>query len=100
MDEALRAEIERKGGTITTVDELLGLDDVDREVVELRVRVAKEVRRRRAAAGMTQDEFAARIGTTRSHLDKIENGGRVNLDRLMNVYFAAGAKVDDLTPIR
>ncbi len=47
MDEAKRARLKAKGWVETTVDELFGLDEVDRQVVEIRVRVAREVRRRR-----------------------------------------------------
>jgi len=100
MDDAMREAYKRAGAIETTVQEWLGLNEIDREVIELRVRVAKELRRRREAAGMTQEEFATRIGTTRLIVDRIENGVRVSYDRLMNAYFAAGAKVDDLAPRR
>jgi DNA-binding XRE family transcriptional regulator len=96
MDESRRAEIERKGGTVATIDEWLNLDHVDREVIELRVRVAREIRRRRAELGLTQAEFAARIGCSQPRVAKIENGAGVSLDRMLGAYFALGAKVDDL----
>ncbi len=54
MDEAKRSKLKAKGWVETTVDELFGLDEIDRQVVELRVRLAREVRRRREAAGLSQ----------------------------------------------
>jgi hypothetical protein len=45
MSAERRAELEAKGAIITTVAEFLGLDAVNEQVVELRTRVAREVRR-------------------------------------------------------
>jgi hypothetical protein len=60
MDEAKRARLKAKGWVETTVDEMFGLDEIDRQVIELRVRLAREVRRREAG-GLSQGGLASRI---------------------------------------
>ena len=57
-----RAELERKGARETNVQELFGLDDADMQVIELRIRIAREVKRRRLAAKMSQKTLADRAG--------------------------------------
>jgi hypothetical protein len=55
-----RAELVRKGAVETTVQDFLDLDEADMKIVEFRVRLAKEVRRRRLAAKLSQKALAGR----------------------------------------
>ena len=100
MDDAERARLKAKGWVETTVDELFGLDEIDRQVVELRVRVAREVRRLREASGLSQEELAARIESSQPRVAKIEGGqAGVSLDSLVSAFFAAGGNLDDLAAV-
>jgi len=101
MDDARREELGRKGAVELAIGEWLGFSEAEAELVELRVRVAKAIRRRRSEAGMTQVQFAGRIGVSQPVVAKMEDAGPgVSLDRLMKAYFAAGGKVDDLAGAR
>jgi ribosome-binding protein aMBF1 (putative translation factor) len=100
MDEAKRARLKAKGWVETTVDELFGLDEIDRQVVELRVRLARGVRRRQEAAGLSQGGLAARIESSQPRVAKIEGGqAGVSLDLLVSAFFATGSSLDDLAGV-
>src|SRR5947208_2847653 len=92
MDEKRRAELKAKGWVETTVEELFGLGEADMHVVELRVRLAREVRRRREEAGMSRG-----IETSQPRMARIE-GGRsgVSLDQLVTAFLATGGSLAEL----
>ncbi len=100
MDDVKRARLKAKGWVETTVDELFGLDEIDRQVVELRVRLAREVRCRREAAGLSQSGLAARIESSQPRVAKIEGGqAGVSLDLLVSTFFATGGNLDELAGV-
>jgi DNA-binding XRE family transcriptional regulator len=97
LSEERRAELARKGAVEVNVQEWLGLSDVEAQVIELRVRLAKEVRRHREANGLTQVALAKRVGTKQPRLVKIEYGDPgVSMDRLVSAFLATGATLSDL----
>lgn len=52
------------------------------------------VRRARVAAGMTQDEFAAALGTTQRYLSELERGRPKLLDdRLVELLVRSGVRL-------
>src|SRR4051812_23246259 len=55
-----------------TVEEFLGLDAVDAQVVEFRLGVAREARRLREAARVSQRRLAGRLGVSQPRLPAIE----------------------------
>ncbi len=75
-----------------TVAEWLGMDATEEAIMQLGVRVATAIRRRREAAGLTQAEFAEKIGRSQSAVTKAECG-QLSLGRMMAVYLAAGGAV-------
>ena len=100
MDDVERARLKAKGWVETTVEELFGLDEIDRQVVELRVRVALEVRRMRELSGLSQADLAARIESSQPRVAKIEGGQPgVSLDLLVSAFFAAGGNLDHLAAV-
>ena len=94
-----RAELERKGACETTVQELFGLDEADMLVVEMRVRLAKEVRRRREAAAMSQKELAGRLKVSQPRIPAIESGASVSLETVMLAFFATGGSPAELVAV-
>jgi hypothetical protein len=66
LSKEQRAELVRKGAVETTVQDFLDLDEADRKIVEFRVRLAREVRRRRLAARISRKALAGRMKV--SHL--------------------------------
>jgi DNA-binding XRE family transcriptional regulator len=80
------------------VADWLDLDQSDRKLIELRVAVVKEIRRRREADGISQAALAKRAGTVQPNIAKIEAGGiGVSLDLLLRVFFATGGRLAELS---
>lgn len=80
------------------VADWLGLDEADRKVMELRVAVVKEIRRRREADGISQATLAKRAATSQPNIAKIEAGGiGISLDLLMRVFFATDGRMAELS---
>jgi ribosome-binding protein aMBF1 (putative translation factor) len=52
--------------------ELLGLSDAEEAIVELRLRLADEVRRLRTDQGLTQRDLAQRLGSSQSRVAFLE----------------------------
>lgn len=96
LSEERRAELERKGAREMDVREWLGLSDAQMQVVELRVRLSKEVRRRRKAAKMTQGELATRIGVSQPRIPEIERGTPSSLESMVLAFLATGGDMADL----
>jgi len=68
-------------------------------MVEFRVRMAREIRRRRGAAGMTQSALAEAMGSSQSRVAKLENvgaAGPAGSDLLLRAFFAIGGTTSDL----
>lgn len=101
MDARRRAELEAKGyAVVDDAADWLGLDEVERKVVDLRVRLGREVRRRREAAGLTQAALSEIIRSSQSRVAKLEgHADGVGLDLLMRAYFATGGSLEDLAAL-
>ncbi len=50
-----------------------------------------ELRRIRESSGLTQSEFASRMGTTQKQISKLENGSNTTLATVHAWYTACGA---------
>jgi hypothetical protein len=94
-----RAELERKGAVVTTVQEWLGLTDAEMQVIEFRVAMAKEVGRRRRAARMSRKALAERRSVSPSSITDIEHGVSSSLEAALLAFFATGGTLADLAPI-
>jgi DNA-binding XRE family transcriptional regulator len=99
LSEERRAELERKGARVTDVQELLGLDDADMQIVELKVELAKEVRRRREAESMTQLELAGRMNVSQSRIPVIESGMSVGLESILHAFLAQGGNMVEFAEV-
>jgi DNA-binding XRE family transcriptional regulator len=97
MDKKKREALEAAGFRVGTVEEFLGLDEQDRQLVELRVAVARAVRRARRRKKLTQAQLASSIGSTQARIAKMEAGsGEVSLDLMFRGLFGAGGTLADL----
>lgn len=98
MDAEKRKALEAAGFRVGTVAEFLGLTPEEERLVELRVSLARAVRRRREEANLSQKDLAARARTTQPRIALIESAaGGVTLDRMFGALFAAGGGVEDLS---
>ena len=80
-----------RGWTDGSVQDLLGLSDDEAAIVEMRVRLARKVREKRLARGLTQQELAERMRSTQPRVARMEQAG-ASLELLIRALFALGAK--------
>ncbi len=97
MKETKKARLERHGWKVGSSAEFLGLTREEEELVELKVALAKELRRRREAAQLTQVECARKLHSSQSRVAKMEAGEEsVSLDLLIRSLLGLGATRRDV----
>lgn len=75
----------------TDVDELLGLSEEERVLVELRAALAIALQRARKRKRLTQGEAAEAIGTSQAQVSKMEAGqSSITLDRMIRALASLG----------
>lgn len=79
-----------KGWTEGSVRDLLGLSAEEAAIMEMRVRLARKVREKRQALGLTQQELAERIHSTQPRVVRMEQAGS-SLEMLIRALFVLGA---------
>ena len=77
----------------TTVEDSLGLDEADRAVVALRLRLSREVMRLRGVRHLTQRDLAAILKMSQPRVAGIEKAKGVSLDAIVAAYVALGGVV-------
>jgi predicted transcriptional regulator len=94
MLESKRTRLEAKGWKSGTAAELLELSPVESAYIELRMKLAADLRARRLRRKLTQGQLAALTGSSRSRVAKMESGNpSVSLDLLVRSLLALGASV-------
>jgi DNA-binding XRE family transcriptional regulator len=97
MNSAKKERLEKKGWKVGTVQEFLGLSDQEAAYVELRVRLSRALRERRALRHLSQVTLARLIHSSQSRVAKMEAGDpSVSLDLLIRSLFALGATTRDI----
>jgi len=79
-----------KGWTEGSVQELLGLSDEEAAIVEMRVRLAERVRKRRRSQRITQKDLARRMRSTQPRIARLEQAD-ASIEMLMRALFVLGA---------
>jgi DNA-binding XRE family transcriptional regulator len=98
MERTKREALKAAGFRIGDAEDLLDLTPEEREIVALRVAVARTVRRLREKMHLSQHELAKRIQSSQSRVAKIEAAAEgVSLDLSFRGLFAVGGKLSDLT---
>ena len=93
MDAKKKRKLQKMGGRVATVAEFLNLSEAEATVVELRLELAGAVRKKRAAAGMTQAQLAKAIGSSQARVAKMEGGDpQASIESLLRALAALGAK--------
>ena len=74
MHKAKKTRLEEKGWKVGTAQEFLGLSDEEAAYVEIRLRLAAALRKRRQRERLSQTEWAGRIRSSQSRVAKMEAG--------------------------
>ena len=97
MRTAKQQRLEGAGWRVESVDDFLGLDEVESRYVEIKVALARLLRSTRARRRLTQFELAEMIGSSQSRVAKLEAGDpSVSVDLLVRSLLAVGAKPSEL----
>ena len=92
MSKKKRKSRERGGFKLVAVQDFLGLSDVELAGIELRLCLAEELKKRRRRAKISQQNFAKRVGTSKSRLAKMEAGDPgVSLDLVIRSLLESGS---------
>ncbi len=97
MDKTKRAKLNAKGWRVGTVEDFLGLTPEESAYIELKLKLAEGVTRKRKDQDLTQIQLAKRIHSSQSRVAKMEAGDpSVSLDLLVKSLLALGSSPTDL----
>jgi len=97
MNSARMARLKTKGWRAGSVAEFLGLSPEESYFIELKLKLADDLKKRRARRKISQQQLAALIGSSQSRVAKMERGdASVSIDLLVKSLLAVGAKPKDL----
>ena len=97
MNNARKARLKAKGWRTGSVADFLGLSPEESYFVELKLRLADDLKLRRTKRRISQEQLAALVGSSQSRVAKMERGdASVSIDLLVRSLLAMGAKPKDL----
>lgn len=97
MRESKRKKLAAKGWKIGSAKEFLGLSPEEEAYIELRLKLADGLKKRRNSRGVTQTQLAQALRSSQSRVAKMEAGDpTVSLDLLVKSLLALGASSREL----
>jgi ribosome-binding protein aMBF1 (putative translation factor) len=97
MRKRKKERLEAKGWRFGTAQEFLRLSDEEAAYMELRLRLADSLRRRRQKRNLSQTDLAKLLDSSQSRVAKMEGGDpSVSIDLLIRSLLALGASHRDL----
>ena len=97
MRKQKKKRLAAKGWKVGSVQKFLGLSDEESAYIELKIRLAVGLRRRRQEKGLSQLDLAAKLQSSQSRVAKMEAGdASVSIDLLVRSLFMLGATKRDL----
>ncbi len=100
MREEKQKRLKAKGWKVGNTREFLGLSPDEEAYVEMRLRLAGGLRKRRLHRRMTQTDLAKILDSSQSRVAKMESGDpAVSLDLLIRSLLALGASRKELARI-
>jgi ribosome-binding protein aMBF1 (putative translation factor) len=97
MKKDKKGRLEKAGWRIGTTREFLDLDDAESAIIEVRVALARALRRRRVKRHMSQAALAKQLGSSQSRVAKMEAGDpSVSLDLLVRSLFVTGSTTAEI----
>lgn len=100
MQTEKRKRLEARGWKVGSVKDFLDLSDQESAYIELRLKLARGLKARRHARGLSQTQLAKAVQSSQSRVAKMEAGDpTVSLDLLVRSLLALGASNRDLGQI-
>ena len=93
MDKAKRKRLESAGWKFGTVKDFLDLSSEESAYIELKLKLAKNLQKRRIEKKLTQIEVARMLKSSQSRVAKMEDGDpTVSVDLLIRSLLTLGAR--------
>src|SRR5918999_5910057 len=100
MRKQKQKRLQAKGWKVGTVKEFLGLSSEEAAYIELKIKLAAGLRRRRQQKGLSQLDLATKLESSQSRVAKMEAGDpSVSLDLLIRSLISLGASERELSRI-
>ncbi len=100
MDKKKRKRLEEVGWKFGSVDEFLGLSPEESAIIELRLRLAYALKKRRSQVGWSQQQLAKKLNSSQSRVAKMEaDDPSVSIDLLIRGLLSTGVGLDSLAKI-
>jgi hypothetical protein len=97
MKRSKTAGLKKAGWKLGTAQEFLGLTDEEAALIDIKLSLARSLKKRRLARDMTQDELARALGSSQSRVAKMETAdASVSLELLVRSMLALGASRKEL----
>ncbi len=97
MNEAKRKKLATKGWKFGGVQEFPGLSQEEAELIELKLKLARSLRKTRLKKGLGQVRVAELIHSSQSRVAKMEAGDpSVSVDLLLRAHFSMGTTGPEL----
>jgi predicted XRE-type DNA-binding protein len=94
MDPKKRKKLEAAGWKLGDAADFLEIEDVERQMLDARVKLALAIRRQRESRKLSQKALGLRLGTSQPRVAKIERAASdVSLDQLMRAFAAVGGRI-------
>jgi len=92
MNNRKQTRLQKAGWRIGSAQDFLGLTNEETALVEMRLFLARSLKARRSALGLTQQELAKRLGSSQSRLAKMESAdASVSIDLFIRTLLKLGA---------
>ena len=92
MKKTKRERLEAAGWRVGSAEEFLGLSKEEAALIEMKLGLAENLRRRRVARKLTQTQLAKQIGSSQSRVAKMEAAdSSVSIDLLVRTLLELGA---------
>jgi ribosome-binding protein aMBF1 (putative translation factor) len=100
MRKQKQKHLQAKGWKVGTVKDFLGLSNEESAYIELKIKLAAGLKRRRQQKGLSQLDLAAKLQSSQSRVAKMEAGDpSVSLDLLIRSLITLGASERELSRI-
>jgi len=97
MRESKKKRLEAKGWRVGSAKEFLGLSAEEEAFIDLKLRLADRLRRRRIRRRLTQSQVAKLLHSSQSRVAKMESGDpSVSLDLIVRSLIALGASAREV----
>lgn len=94
VDKSLETALKVAGWNIGDAADFLGMSDEQRQLLDLRMEMAKTIRARRAELKLSQQNLADRLKSTQSRVSLIEGADPdVSLDQLAKALILVGGRL-------